>query len=190
MEPFGKWLLARVDITFDGCWAWSLSRTAEGYGRAWFNGRNWKAHRLVLAMNGVDIEGLEVDHTCGHPFCVNPAHLEAVDPRVNQRRKTRREAPSLDQVVRVVTEDRWEDAGDALYELAAHYVFHQTKTGRPGFIHFKNDGLDAIRVVKSIAPSYEDRIMARNYLINYLYDNKRNDNARRLLAVLKGARYD
>jgi hypothetical protein len=73
-----------------GCWIWQLARNSGGYGVKW----DRQERRLVLAhrwhferLNGPISDGLQVDHLCKVRLCVNPAHLEAVTPRVNNERK-------------------------------------------------------------------------------------------------------
>lgn len=66
----------------DTCWVWTggLSR---GYGKFFGKG----AHRYAYeALVGPIPEGLQLDHLCRNPPCVNPAHLEPVTPRVNTLR--------------------------------------------------------------------------------------------------------
>lgn len=69
------------------CWNWKGCRTPIGYGQFYYAGRVITAHRWSLAdARGVALEsldGLDVDHLCRNPSCVNPAHLEAVTHRIN-----------------------------------------------------------------------------------------------------------
>ena len=71
-----------------GCWLWSGSKTAKGYGQVGFrNGkqsRNHRVHVLVFSVLEGDIEG-ELHHKCGVRHCCNPDHLEDVPSYVNQR---------------------------------------------------------------------------------------------------------
>lgn len=88
-EPDDVRFARAYTVRDDGCWAWQLWRDADGYGRFWSNviGRTILAHRWVYArVRGVIAEGLEIDHLCKHPWCVNPAHLEAVPHVTNIRR--------------------------------------------------------------------------------------------------------
>lgn len=67
----------------DGCWHWTASRSAQ-YGYIWWEGRGWRAHKLAyLILVGPIPEGLELDHLCTNPLCVNPDHLEPVTHREN-----------------------------------------------------------------------------------------------------------
>jgi HNH endonuclease len=72
-------LLARsIPIPFSGCWVYpTKSDTKYTY-----------AHRLAYTLaHGSVPEGLELDHLCRVPRCINPDHLEPVTPSENQRRR-------------------------------------------------------------------------------------------------------
>lgn len=72
----------------NGCWIWIGLRTAHpvfDYGRFFFS-KNVAvaAHRFAWQLlNGPVPEGLELDHLCRNPPCVNPDHLEAVTHQEN-----------------------------------------------------------------------------------------------------------
>jgi hypothetical protein len=71
------------------CWVWQ-NATTKRYGTIQLGGRECGkilAHRWSYEIaNGPIPEGLELDHLCGNPPCVNPAHLEPVTHLVNVRR--------------------------------------------------------------------------------------------------------
>jgi hypothetical protein len=79
------------------CWLWSANRRG-GYGQFWLNGRFVPAHRWSYEqVHGQIADGLQMDHLCRVPACVNPAHLEPVSlienvlrgyglPAINARR--------------------------------------------------------------------------------------------------------
>jgi hypothetical protein len=73
-------------VTFEpntGCWLWVSSWRRDGYGHIDFR----SAHRLSYEMHkGPISKGLEIDHLCRTPCCVNPCHLETVTHAVNVRR--------------------------------------------------------------------------------------------------------
>lgn len=67
----------------DGCWIWQ-GRTNQGYGV--YGGRvaHREAYKRII---GPIPDGLELDHLCLRPACVNPAHLEPVTRAENARRR-------------------------------------------------------------------------------------------------------
>lgn len=69
------------------CWLWRGGAMADGYGHFWLNGRTVKAHRVAYEwLRGSIPTGLQLDHLCRTPACVNPSHLEIVTGRVNTLR--------------------------------------------------------------------------------------------------------
>jgi hypothetical protein len=85
----GDKLSRRVVTDSNGCWNWAGALDPAGYGRvnATHNGKKYRmAHRFSLAIYKGDPGPLDVDHLCGNKRCVNPDHLEAVDPKINRGR--------------------------------------------------------------------------------------------------------
>lgn len=74
-------------MTAARCWLWDGSHSGQGYGQFWGNGRTEWAHRVVYeALVGPIPDGLQIDHLCRNPGCVNPGHLEVVTSRENTLR--------------------------------------------------------------------------------------------------------
>jgi len=79
---------AKVDASGD-CWEWTASKHKDGYGlfRPHSNETMTRAHQFAwTTLVGPVPEGLELDHLCRNPACVNPDHLEPVTHRENMRR--------------------------------------------------------------------------------------------------------
>lgn len=71
-----------------GCWHWRGHKDRKGYGQFWLRGRAHWAHRVsYVAFVGPIPDGKQIDHACGNPSCVNPAHLEVVSLAENRRRQ-------------------------------------------------------------------------------------------------------
>ena len=73
------------------CWLWTGAKQ-KGYGVAVVSvcanpegkSRNRKAHRMAYELLcGPIPEGLQLDHLCRNPSCVNPSHLEPVTCKEN-----------------------------------------------------------------------------------------------------------
>jgi hypothetical protein len=83
-------LLERIADRFtvgDGCWEWSGSRSAAGYGNVWVDGRQRYAHRVMYELLvGPIPAGLQIDHLCRNRSCVNPGHMEPVTSKENTLR--------------------------------------------------------------------------------------------------------
>ena len=82
---------AKVSVAQDGCWVWTGATNDRGYGVINSGGSSpitLYAHRLAYEafISGSIPEGLELDHLCRVPRCVNPEHLEPVTHQENVRR--------------------------------------------------------------------------------------------------------
>lgn len=77
----------KVEESTSGCWLWTASTSAKGYGHYYFECAVWQAHRASYTALVKDIpKGLQMDHLCRVRNCVNPYHLEPVSSRENTRR--------------------------------------------------------------------------------------------------------
>lgn len=79
---------ARIALTDDGCIEWLGATTGAGYAQIKLTPSEGKrlvyVHRWSYEYHvGPIPTGLEIDHLCHNTLCVNPAHLEAVTPRIN-----------------------------------------------------------------------------------------------------------
>jgi hypothetical protein len=69
------------------CWVWQWGKKETGHGQSRINGKHVSAHRMMWEqVHGPVPDGLELDHLCRNPSCVNPEHLEPVTHAVNMQR--------------------------------------------------------------------------------------------------------
>lgn len=69
------------------CWLWTGARQSRGYGCVLWEGRVQLVHRVLYTLvKGAIPPGFHADHLCQDKACVNPEHLEAVQPQENQAR--------------------------------------------------------------------------------------------------------
>lgn len=74
-------------IRVGDCWIWTGSTQNKGYGTVTIRCVNVLAHVASYRIrNGAVPDGLELDHLCRTPLCVNPDHLEPVTHEENMRR--------------------------------------------------------------------------------------------------------
>ncbi|KKM73271.1 hypothetical protein LCGC14_1412210 [marine sediment metagenome] len=74
----------KVETSPDDCWVWTGAKYPGGYGCFWDGKKSVLSHRFYWEqINGVIPKGLELDHLCRNPACVNPQHIEAVTHREN-----------------------------------------------------------------------------------------------------------
>jgi len=57
------------------CLEWTGGCFNHGYGRTLAYGKYWSTHRLALHLEGIDVTGHHVLHSCDNPLCCNPNHL-------------------------------------------------------------------------------------------------------------------
>lgn len=78
---------SKVRVESNGCWVWTAS-LSNGYGQYMLvTGKPVRAHRWAYEQFiGPVPKGLELDHLCRVPSCINPSHLEPVTHAENMRR--------------------------------------------------------------------------------------------------------
>lgn len=78
------------DGSYEDCWLWAGSKNKSGYGAFAVGGKESGmscAHRVAYELMVSEIpKGLQIDHLCRTPACVNPWHMEPVTPKVNSHR--------------------------------------------------------------------------------------------------------
>lgn len=74
----------------NGCWLWTGNKTSKGYGRILVKNSIHKyvrAHRFSYELLVGELpSGLQLDHLCHNPGCVNPEHLQVVTSKENTLR--------------------------------------------------------------------------------------------------------
>lgn len=64
-----------IRVDENGCHRWTGGKNNVGYGMFRYKKGMATAHRAIMDMEGYDIEGKYVYHTCDNYDCVNPDHL-------------------------------------------------------------------------------------------------------------------
>lgn len=66
---------------YSGCWLWQQCCDRDGYGVAWYKGKNIKAHQAFYThATGKSIVGRHLHHRCQIKKCCNPDHLKRLRP--------------------------------------------------------------------------------------------------------------
>ena len=69
-------------VTDTGCWEWQGAES-YGYGVIMRNRERLRVHRVAYELWCEHIpKGMVIRHKCDNPCCVNPSHLETIDPVV------------------------------------------------------------------------------------------------------------
>ena len=106
------------------CHVWQMATDRDGYGWDHVEGRIKYAHRLAYeCAKGPIPEGLQIDHLCRVPSCVNPDHLEAVTPRENRYRGNGIKLTDA-QVEEIRASAESSSALGARYGTSARYMRH------------------------------------------------------------------
>lgn len=67
------------------CWLWTGGHKEDGYGRFYYQGKYYKAHRVAWELTKGPIpEGAAVRHTCSNYNCMRPGHM-TIDPRLSAK---------------------------------------------------------------------------------------------------------
>lgn len=82
-------IFCKISVDYKtGCWNWT-GYLSDGYGRIFWRGKRYKAHRLIYVWAGNKLQNWkskkspELDHICNNRSCVNPNHLKLVSNKTN-----------------------------------------------------------------------------------------------------------
>jgi hypothetical protein len=90
-KPVKEIFLSHIRKDSSGCWLWTAAIGSGGYARFNLKRKNVSAHRTSYELFKSSIPmGLHLDHLCNVRHCVNPAHLEPVTQKENNRRSSMR----------------------------------------------------------------------------------------------------
>ncbi len=142
-RPWLERFASRV-VRGDGCWGWSGSRDAFGYGRFTVpeGRRSDGAHRISYRLYCGEIgAGLHVLHRCDNPPCTRPDHLflgtpaqnvrDAVAKRRNTRRAKHPKAKLTEEQVIEIRRSYGRNGvgGDSIPALARRYAMATSTIG-------------------------------------------------------------
>lgn len=69
----------------EDCWLWNAATTRDGYPVIKISGCVFYVHRLMADLAYGSCAGMDVHHICKNRNCINPLHLQLVDPRIHRR---------------------------------------------------------------------------------------------------------
>lgn len=86
--PFEERFRRKTERVPSGCLVFTGCRNKKGYGYIAFRGKLWQAHRAAWThFRGEIPDGLQIDHLCYNPSCVDVTHMELVTPLENRLRR-------------------------------------------------------------------------------------------------------
>jgi HNH endonuclease len=79
---------AKVNKT-DSCWEWTAAKSVDGYANFWYRNAWLRAHRVSYEWaHGPIPAGMQVDHMCRNPGCVNPVHMRLATNALNSQNRS------------------------------------------------------------------------------------------------------
>jgi 6-pyruvoyltetrahydropterin/6-carboxytetrahydropterin synthase len=122
----------------DECWPFTGPKDELGYGYCYLKAAGTgKAHRLIMWLQGHDIEGRVVMHSCDNPSCCNPSHLKVGTYIENEKEKDLRgRRPKGERHYKALLTD--------LEVKTLWEAFLRNKGDEKGFIEWWEDQLDLV----------------------------------------------
>lgn len=110
-----------------GCWEWIGPKTKAGYSQFCIGKERFYGHRVSYEeFIGPIPDGLQIDHLCRNPSCINPWHLEPVTGAENVRRGMAGEAARIRCRAQTQCKYGHPFSGDNLYVDANGYRICRT----------------------------------------------------------------
>lgn len=73
---YQRYFHSHVKEDDSGCHLWQAGKNNIGYGLFRYHDKMQSSHRVAMKIEGHNIDGKIVYHTCDNYHCVNPAHLK------------------------------------------------------------------------------------------------------------------